>query len=140
MKYWIVIGLLLGILSCTDKSIAETDLHLLNGYWEITTVEFADGTKKEYTVNTTIDFIQLNQFKGIKSKVQPKLDGTYTSTKDVEPFSILKKDDEFLLQYKNGLNQWTEQLKQLDSLNFSIKDKEGITYTYKRYEPINIIP
>lgn len=140
MKYLSGIILLVSLLSCADKTISEADLHLLNGYWEIAAVEFADGTKKEYSVNTTIDFIQLKNLKGIKSKVQPKLDGTYTSNKEAEPFSILKNEKGFMLYYKNGLNEWSENLKELDSLNFTITDKEGVTYRYKRYQPISITP
>tara|TARA_R110002051_G_scaffold2568_3_gene13165 strand:+ start:565 stop:765 length:201 start_codon:yes stop_codon:yes gene_type:complete len=55
------------ISSCGSK-VDQEQLYLLNGYWEIKEVTFKDGTKKEYSVNTTVDFISLDSLKGYKKK------------------------------------------------------------------------
>ncbi|MET7027987.1 hypothetical protein [Sediminicola luteus] len=125
------------LLSC-QRSISESDLTKLNGYWEISEVEFADGTTKEYTANTTIDFIEIAGFKGFRKKVQPTLEGTYYANDDTESFLILQKEDSFEFHYKNNLSEWNEMLTALTDNTFSVVNKEGITYHYKRYEPINI--
>ncbi len=125
------------LLSC-KQSISESDLTKLNGYWEISEVEFPDGTTKEYKANTTIDFIKIASFKGFRKKVQPTLEGTYFANDDAESFLILQKEDSFELHYKNNLSEWNELLTALSDNSFSVVNKEGITYRYKRYEPINI--
>jgi hypothetical protein len=49
-------------LSCKQK-ITDTDLQHLNGYWEIEKVTLPDGDTKEYKVNETIDYFQIEQKK-----------------------------------------------------------------------------
>src|SRR5690606_6245952 len=72
--------LLLMLLGCKKIAVAEADLQYLNGYWEIAEVEFPDGSKKQYTVNPSVDFIKLNDGEGFRKKMQPKFDGTYNTT------------------------------------------------------------
>ena len=55
-KYFYVLLLLIGLISCTSKPSKEAILKI-NGYWEIEKVTFPDGNKKEYQVNEFIDFI-----------------------------------------------------------------------------------
>ncbi|MGY8913554.1 MAG: hypothetical protein ACKVJF_00530 [Flavobacteriales bacterium] len=126
------------LLSC-QQTVSETDLSKLNGYWEISKVEFPDGTTKEYKANTTIDFIEIAGFKGFRKKVQPTLKGTYFANDDAESFLIMQKEDSFELNYKNNYSEWSEMLTALSDNTFTVVNKEGITYHYKRYEPINII-
>ena len=66
------------------------------------------------------------------------MEGTYFANDDAESFLILQKEDSFEFQYKNNLSEWNELLTALSDNTFSVVNKEGITYYYKRYEPINI--
>ncbi|MFT4830827.1 MAG: hypothetical protein ACI815_000463 [Psychroserpens sp.] len=125
------------LLSC-QRTISESDLIKLNGYWEISKVEFPDGTTKEYKANTTIDFIEMAGFKGFRKKVQPSLEGTYFANDDAESFLIIQKGEAYEMLYKNNYSEWSELLMTLSENTFSAINKEGITYHYKRYEPINI--
>lgn len=123
---------------CKDTSISEGDLHHLNGYWEISKVELQDGAEKSYSVNPSIDFIQLKGTKGYRKKMQPKFDGTYIISSDVEFFEVITVDERFILYYKSPLSEREEKLIQIDSTSFSVRNEDGILYSYKRFEPISI--
>jgi len=138
MKYIGLLGLFL-IVSCTT-SIDKEQLHLLNGYWEIKEVLFLDGTKKEYNINSTVDYIMLDSLKGFRKKVNPKFNGTYETSDDAEPLFIRIENDSIFMEYKTDLTSWEEVLISLNQSNFSVKNDQGIIYHYQRFEPINITP
>lgn len=137
MKTTLLILCFFFILGCSNK-ISEEDLRNLNGYWEIQQVTFADGKVKEYTVNTSLDYIQIDGLKGFRKKVYPKFDGTYDTSNDAEFFLIIAHEGNFEFNYKNELSQWKETIITLSSNKFSVIDKENITYVYKRFQPINV--
>lgn len=132
-----LVFIILFFVACTN-SVSEEKLNQLNGYWEIVSVEFPDGQKKTYTVNPSIDYIELKNMQGFKKKMHPKFDGTYDTSNDAELFIILEKEGVFLISYKNNLSAWEEQLITLENNSFSIVNEDNITYSYKRFEPINI--
>jgi len=138
MKRILSIVLIIMFWACADSSINKEDLHHLNGYWEISEVIFPDGSVKEYGINPNIDFIQVNDDQGYRKKMKPQFDGTYDTTKDVEGFQISNANESVILRYSTPLSEWEEKLVQLDSLSFSVTNQEGITYKYKRFEPIKI--
>lgn len=138
MKRILPFLLILVFWSCNDSSINKEDLQYLNGYWEISEVEFPDGYIKEYGMNTSIDFIQLKEDKGYRKKMKPQFDGTYDTSKDVENFEVSDINETFTLRYKNEFSEWEEKLVELDSVSFSVINQEGVTYKYKRFEPIKI--
>ncbi|MBU2996505.1 hypothetical protein KO500_08665 [Cellulophaga baltica] len=132
-----LICLVLFSYSCTNN-IDEKDLPLLNGYWEIQKVTFPNGQTKDYTVNESIDYIEIEQLKGFRKKVKPNFNGSYITNDDAEFFTVFKKENQIFLNYKNDLSDWTESLKTLTKDQFSVTNEDDITYLYKRYEPINI--
>ena len=121
--------------ACAEK-INPSELHLLNGYWEIQKVVFPQGDTKEYNLNTTIDFFTLEDDKGYRKKVQPKLDGTYITSDDAEFFSIIHLDGTFKLHYRNALSEWEEGIVEISDEKLTIVSEENIRYNYKRYQPI----
>lgn len=137
MKNISIILCILFNLGCTQK-VALNDLQLLNGYWEITRVTFPDGNHKEYTVNTSIDYISLKDNQGFRKKVQPKLDGTFDTSDDAISFSIMKTEKGLAFSYTNELSEWKEELLELSQTHFSIKNEAGLIYEYQRFEHINI--
>jgi hypothetical protein len=118
--------------------VTEQELPMLNGYWEIAKVDFPDGSLKEYTVSSSIDFIHLDGRKGYRKKVQPKFDGTFETSNDAEIFEIGGTKGIYEITYSTGFSTWKEDLISLSATQFSVKNKEGITYTYKRFEAINV--
>ncbi len=138
MRKIILIGIGFLCFSCSKK-IEKDDLHFLNGYWEIEKVTFPDGNRKDYTVSTSIDYIDFSDFKGFRKKVQPSFDGTYSTSNDAEFFTILEKDGVFELHYKNDLSEWHEQLVTLSENEFSVRNQDNLIYAYRKYEAINAL-
>lgn len=123
--------------ACADK-ISTSELHHLNGYWEIQKVVFPQGDTKKYKLNTTIDFFFLEDDKGYRKKVQPRLDGTYITSDDAEYFSITHLNDSFKLHYSNELSEWEEGIIEISDEKITIVSEENIRYYYKRYQPIAV--
>jgi len=115
------------------------DFQNMNGYWEITEVIYPNGEKKEYSISTTIDYIEINGDKGFKKKVNPKLDGTYQTSNDAVNFRIVKKADKgYFISYNDAMNSWQESINFLGVDYFSLKSSEGLIYCYDRYKPIQM--
>ena len=123
--------------SCA-KAINETDLQKLNGYWEIKEVIMPDGTKKEYTVNSTIDYFKLEGKEGVRQKVMPQLDGTYMTNDLSEKITITEEEGKTYIQYKTDHAQWKEQLIELDENILVVKNEQDIEYHYVKPEPFTL--
>ncbi len=126
------------VAACT--TVSKERLVMLNGYWEIERVEFPNGGQKEYKMNTTVDFIQVEGLKGYRKKMKPRFDGNYETSDDAESFEIAVEEDTYTLNYKNDLSAWKETLTAISEDNFSVQNEDGILYHYKRFEPIKINP
>ena len=72
MKRLLFFGFLFILTACQNK-VTHEDLPFLNGYWEIEKVNMPDGQTKEYTINTTVDYIEMKDLSGFRKKVYPKL-------------------------------------------------------------------
>ncbi|MCK5442389.1 MAG: hypothetical protein KAJ23_10900 [Maribacter sp.] len=136
MEKTMAMGVFLLLVGCKNE-VSQEDIALLNGYWEIDEVTMVDGKTKSYTVSTTIDYIEIKELSGYRKKVYPKFDGTYDTSNDAEPFTIVSKDDIFEIHYENELSKWVEKIESLDYVSFTVVNEEGVNYTYKRFIPIN---
>lgn len=137
MKHFVILLSLFIFFGCTTK-VTNQDLKNLNGYWEIEEVIFPNGETKEFTINPSVDYIELNDLKGFRKKMQPKFDGTFTTSNDAEPFTIESIDDQFGFHYKNDMSEWKEAIISVSKDNFSVTNQDTITYTYKRFQSIKI--
>lgn len=122
---------------CNTK-VSKEDIKNLNGYWEITQVTFPNGETKDFTVNPSVDYIELDGLKGFRKKMQPKFDGSFTTSNDAEPFEIMEINSVFVFHYKNEMSQWTEAIQSISENKFSVTNQDTLTYTYQRFQPINI--
>ncbi|MCH2488674.1 MAG: hypothetical protein MK211_00865 [Flavobacteriales bacterium] len=123
---------LLLIIGC-GKPSNTIQLEQLPGYWEIKTVELPNGLEKQFNVNTTIDFIEVNGDSGIRKKVAPQLDGTYRTSESIEKFNILKENDSVFLIYKTPYDTWRETIIKLQDSVMQVKNQDDKVYTYKRF-------
>ena len=114
----------------------------LSGYWEIQKVQLPDGSVKEYTVNTNIDYFELlNDSVGYRKKMQPTLTGNFYTTDDTENFKLTSNaKDGLRIHYTTRLDEWSETIKKLNEKELVVVNAAGITYYYKRFEKINITP
>lgn len=119
------------VVSC-KQTITETDLHYLNGYWEIEKVTLPDGDTKEYKVNETIDYFQIAQKKGFRSKVMPQVDGSYLTNDIKESVQVSLKDGSATLHYKTTYAKWNEEIITLSKDHFVVKNAQDLEYHYKR--------
>lgn len=133
----LVLIVFFNLIGCS-QNISQDDLQLLNGYWEIKEVRFPDGTKKEYRVNATVDYIELEGMNGFRKKVMPRFDGTFIASEDSENFTLIKKGEGFEMYYKNKLSDWTEKLDFLSEDSFTVSNSDNIKYTYQRFHNINV--
>lgn len=130
------------LVGCNSK-VSQDDLVQLNGYWEIEKVTFPNGDTKEFMSSTTIDYIKLDSMEGFRKKVQPKFNGTFETSNDAEYFILEKKGEIFEIHYNPNMALHPdmhprESLVFISKNNFSVINKDTITYTYKRYEPMNL--
>lgn len=124
------------LVSC--RNITEKDIYKLNGYWEIETAILPDGTKKEYTINPTVDYFEVKGKTGFRKKVMPQLDGKYLVNDQQETFTFSDKDDKAILLYKTKYAAWQEEILELSNDELVVKNTHGIEYHYKKPEPFTV--
>ena len=142
MRYLLYVATFFIFCGCNTKINIE-DLSNLNGYWQIEKVTFPNGETKDFTISPTIDYIEIEDLEGFRKKVQPKFDGTYETSDDAEFFSIVITGAIYQMRYNSNEKsnpgmQREEWLIQLSENGFSVVNKDTLTYTYKRFEPINV--
>ena len=123
--------------SC-GNSVSEEDLAKLNGYWEIEEAVMADGTKKEYTINPTIDYFELKGKEGFRKKVMPQFDGTYRVNDLSEKISIVTADGKLYVSYTTDYAKWKEEIVALSDDGLVLKNNHDIEYHYKKPEPFTV--
>ncbi len=136
MKKALVILFISLLYGCSNK-VSKESIDDLNGYWQIESVIFVDGTKKQYVLSNSLDYIKVESLKGYRKKVQPKFDGTFETSNDAEPFVIIKNNN-YEMYYKNDLSAWKETINSISKNNFSVTNEENITYIYKRFEQFSL--
>lgn len=139
MKKLILLLVTLSIFGCSNAD-PSTLIEHINGYWEIDEVTLSDGTKRNYTYNDTIDYMELtDSLTGFRKKLKPNLMGKFETSKSVENFSIKIENDSLNIYYKTPYTNWKETVlsateTQLLIINTTNKD----VYLYKRYEPLDL--
>lgn len=125
------------IFTSCDSTSTQQKIQNLNGYWSISKVEKKDGKVVKYRINPSVDFIKVDSTqKGFRIKVTPKSDGSYNTTRNTENFTIKQENDSLRFHYKTDMAKWSETLLSSDKDHFTVKNKEGITYTYERFHGI----
>lgn len=135
-KYTVLIfGLIL--LSCSNDPNAL--IEHLDGYWEIDEVTMADGSKREYTYNDTVDYFSISDsLTGFRKKMKPSFDGTYTTSDDSESLNLKIENDSLNIYYTTPFANWKETVLDATEEKLLIINDQKIKYLYKRFEPINV--
>ena len=117
----------------------ESFIQHLNGYWEIDEVTLADGTKRDYTYNDTVDYLNISDsLTGFRKKLKPGFDGTYTTSDDSESLELKIEKDKLHIYYTTPYAQWKETVLNATDEQLLIVNDQNIRYLYKRFEPINV--
>jgi len=132
MRNSILIFTLLLFTACS-KSIAETDLVHINGYWEIEKVILPDGETKDYKINENLDYFFIKKQSGFRKKVLPQLDGTYLTNDVEETVKVSFEKGDCLLNYKTDFASWQEEVVDLTAEKLVLKSlSNNLVYHYKK--------
>ncbi len=137
MKKIIIPFLLVVLYGCAENNPQE-QLKDLNGYWEIKQVENPNGKKTDFKFSEQVDYIEIEDSLGFRTKVLPRIDGTFVTTDSKETITILIKNDSLYLQYKTPFDSWTETVLKADGEELQLKNERGLIYTYHKFEKIDI--
>ena len=121
--------------SCFEKQVL--DISLLNGYWEIQSVKQDNKLLKTYPFSGIIDYFEIENEKGLRKKVMPKIDGKFEASLHKIDFNISQKNGKTTLEYIDKNNTFIETIVKLDSSELIITNKENYIYHYKAYEKLN---
>ena len=131
----LVLGSILLLISCSGGP-SEGDLRFLEGYWEIRRVEFPDGTEKQYTASTTIEYFSWDGHAGFRKKMQPTLKGTFLTSDDALPMEVVWRDERLFLSFRGEGAPWEEEVLKLQQDLLITRHANGLCYEYSRYEPL----
>lgn len=138
-KTFIILFISLFFVACQQK-ISTSDISKINGYWEIEKVVFDQGKDKEYGMNESYDYFQIDKNNtGIRKKVMPQLDGTFLTNDAYENVTVRFENDNVFLDYKTPYAKWTEELIALSDDELVLRNTEKKEYHYKKAESINIL-
>ena len=125
--------------ACQQK-IKPEDIVKINGYWEIEKVVFDQGEDKQYVVNESYDYFQIDKNnKGFRKKVMPQLDGTFMVNDTYENAVVRFEDDHVFFDYSTPYAKWSEELITVSDEELVFRNAEKKEYHYKKAEPLNIL-
>lgn len=125
------------VFGCVKQDPSE-QIAYIDGYWEIKSVTMPDGTKKEFKLSTTIDFIEVTADSGMRKKVSPQLDGSFLTSNSVEKFSLKIEGDSLRMYYTTPFDSWKETVLEAKDSLLRVKNKDHKIYTYKRFSTFRI--
>lgn len=124
------------MISC-NKTISESDIKELNGYWEIEKAEMPDGEIKEYKINTIVDYFEIENNKGFRQKAMPQVNGEYLTNEVQESIEIVEIDGKTIMKYHTDFADWQEQLITISKDELVVQNEHDIKYYYKRPIPFS---
>ena len=122
--------------SCAKQDPSEQIKHL-SGYWTIEKVQLKDGIEKNFSISSTIDFIEVKGNEGVRKKVQPRLDGTFLTSNKAETFELKIENDSLRLYYTTPFDSWKETVLRAKDSSLVVLNRDGKTYFYKKFAPFN---
>lgn len=137
MKHLILLCLIFVIISCKENP--ENYINHINGYWEIEAVKLANGEQREYTINQTIDFFEVNDsLTGFRKKLNPTFNGTFETSNNQERITVKVENDSLNIYYKTPYNTWKETVLRANKDHLELINKNKNVYYYKRYIPLDL--
>jgi len=131
-----ILFLLFGIVTLGCQNNPKEQLKHLTGYWEIEKVEVSKDSVINYKINSVVDYMEFEGKKGFRKKMKPQFDGTYITNKDKEEISAKIENDSLRLYYKTPFDSWKETVIDADADEFSVINRDGKIYYYKKFTPL----
>lgn len=139
MNFRIILFILTSVLLSCEKPNPEEQKQNLSGYWEIKAVEMPDGKMKDFNVNTIIDYIEIKGDSGTRTKVSPKIDGTFVTNGASEDFTLNIEDNMLQMHYKTSFDEWNETVIEAKDSSLIVKNRDNKTYIYSKFKRFNLI-
>ncbi|MCW5521009.1 lipocalin family protein [Aureitalea sp. L0-47] len=136
MKKLLVLIVLSFLLSCGQNP--EEMKTKLAGYWVIEKVEMPDGAERQFQMSNTIDFIELTGDSGVRKKVQPRLDGGFTTSESAERFKLKIENDSLNVYYTTPYDNWKESVLEARDSLLVVRNKDGKIYTYAKFKGFSL--
>ncbi len=125
------------LVSCGKQDPSEMKT-MLSGYWEIEKVQLSDGSERTFAINTTIDYIEVSGDLGVRKKVSPKLDGSFTVNDSAEKFNIKIENDSLNLYYQTPFHSWKETVLVVRDSMLQVLNMDGKLYTYRKFRTFKL--
>ena len=109
----------------------------LGGYWEIESVTLTDGNKKDFSINAVVDFIEVSEEKGIRTKVAPQFNGSFINNGTADEFNLKIEEDSLRLYYTTPFDSWKETVLLATDSVLKILNRDSKVYTYKKFRKFN---
>ena len=136
---FVILFVSLLFVACQQK-INPADVAKINGYWEIEKVVFEQGKDKDYGINQSYDYFQIDKKnKGIRKKVIPQLDGTFLVNDAYENVTVRFADGKAFLDYSTPFMKWAEELKAISNTELVLLNADKKEYHYKKSGSINLL-
>ncbi|HUH52160.1 MAG TPA: hypothetical protein VLZ11_08675 [Flavobacterium sp.] len=136
-KIYLFAILLATCLSCT--SLEKSDIHFLNGYWEIEKVKQPDAKEIDFGMNTIYDYYEVDAtHKGFYVKASPQLDGTFIVDDFRDEIKVVEKSGKFFIEFHSEFDDREMTITELTADKLVLKNQEDKTYYYKKASPINL--
>ncbi len=138
MKFKIIIGLFILLAGSCSKPNPQEQKQNLSGYWEIKTVKMPNGEKKEFNINTVVDYIEMKGDSGSRTKVTPKFDGTFNTNGISEDFTLKIEEDSLRMYYKTPFDEWKETVIEAKDSTLTVKNRDNKIYTYSKFKKFDL--
>jgi len=126
-------------ISCHPK-INPNDISKMNGYWEIDKVVFDQGKDKEYSINESYDYFQIDKNNsGFRKKVMPQLDGTFLVNDSKESLKVRFEENKAFIDYATAYSKWSEELVAISNDELVLINSDKKEFHYKKTEVINFL-
>ena len=116
------------------KKNAIDDVKTIEGFWEIYSVSSGEEVFYLKGKSPLIDYYVFNSDStGIKKKLKPNFNKTFSSSLDEINFQIIKINGLIYLNYISETNNWKEMIKKLTTKELIVSNNK-FEYHYKRFE------
>lgn len=116
------------------KKNAIDDVKTIEGFWEIYSVSSGEEVFYLKGKSPLVDYYVFNSDStGIKKKLKPNFNKTFSSSLDEINFQIIKINGLIYLNYISETNNWKEMIKKLTTKELIVSNNK-FEYHYKRFE------
>ena len=132
----ILLFLLFIIFGC-NQNINDTDLNLINGYWQIEKVIDGNGNKKEYKINEIYDYFEIKNKSGFHKKVRWQPTEKFLVNDAQENLKIIKKAEDYYLKFWSQNGNHLDKLESISIDKMTLVSPEKVSFYYTKVE-VNI--